>query len=591
MEGAVNMRQNRRGLSAVVGAIFMVLIMLGALNAFIWVTQEQGRIFDALTGESDTNLNKLNERIEITNVRVDGNRLNVTVTNTGGQVANIKSLYIVNETNSQQYRYPLEKVVDNRKSEVNIGQDSAITTIKSDAKYSVKVVTASGNSASAVVAPASAAKWPMSLYAIPPNPPPNSNVTLLFAVTNNSTDTFLASGVTPILSPTPNAGTSCTPACAALDPKVTPSSNVPIAKGATTLFKWIYYIGADDNTKVTFTATLQGAQAGNSVTETVKVDAPIADQTSLLTPSSLAQKPDTYLTVPSPAGEAGLNDDQVAWGITVVNPTPLDMTVSRVLLTGLTSEGATQKLFVPSNCAITPVYPTTASEWSCIGTSQLEWKDVANPESVPQYGAKSFRAFVEPGSIGTSEYGYTLVATVFTNIGQFTSSGFSTTMDTSPAPLLNVYLTDANNTVEVLLTSKMMGNATVTQGSTNNVFKIAVVEHEDGSASRYIKSGGKLIINVPEDFDDVVVTSSTGFTVLTGYPKPFTNGAWQIQATIDDRLGDLAVAEGLIFEFTATAPTLTSPRIYVMHVMFSGLTESDFPATPFAQIPIEVKVS
>ena len=83
-------RQKRKGISSVVGAVFMILVMVGALNVMIWTMQQQDRVTETIIEKSNSNLNKLNEDIDISNVRIDGDKLNMTVTNAGGAAATIK---------------------------------------------------------------------------------------------------------------------------------------------------------------------------------------------------------------------------------------------------------------------------------------------------------------------------------------------------------------------------------------------------------------------------------------------------------------------------------------------------------------------
>src|SRR5688572_25970128 len=187
-------RQKRRGLGSVVGAVFMILVMVGALNVMIWAMQQQDRVTETIIEKSNSNLNKLNEDIDISNVRIDGDKLNMTVTNAGGAAATIKSIYIVNETANEQYRYDLDLVVDGRESLKDVGQDITLV-VKDDTEYSVRLVTESGNTVTTNIKPLSVVAFPMQLYLIPPTPTPGENITALFAVTNNLTDSELAGDV------------------------------------------------------------------------------------------------------------------------------------------------------------------------------------------------------------------------------------------------------------------------------------------------------------------------------------------------------------------------------------------------------------
>jgi hypothetical protein len=156
----------------------MILVTIGALNAILWTLQQQNTVNQSIIEKTSSNLNKLNEDVEISDIKVtDTNKLNVTVTNDGGAAATLKSIYIVNETASEQYRYDLDLVVDGRESE-NVGDDLPFV-VASDTKYSIRMVTESGNTVTTTLTPLSSVALPMQLYVIPPTVTPGNNVTLL----------------------------------------------------------------------------------------------------------------------------------------------------------------------------------------------------------------------------------------------------------------------------------------------------------------------------------------------------------------------------------------------------------------------------
>src|SRR5213593_1891514 len=184
-------RNRRRGLSSVVGAVFMILVMIGALNVILLAMRQQDTVTQTLIDKSSSSLSRLNEQISITDIRVtNGNKLNMTVANSGGSTAKLASIYIVNETASPktQYRYDLDNApVDGRASKTNVGTSLALN-VKTNTKYSIKVVTAAGNTATSGITSISGVALRMSITIIPPTVSPGSNVTVLFTVTNNLTE-------------------------------------------------------------------------------------------------------------------------------------------------------------------------------------------------------------------------------------------------------------------------------------------------------------------------------------------------------------------------------------------------------------------
>lgn len=579
MEGV----RRRKGLSTVIGAVFMIIVMAGALNVTLWVMQQQDRIASAVTEKAGADLGRLNEKIDVVDARIDGGRLNMTVINAGGQPARLASIYIVNETASpkQQFRYDLGITVDGRNSAKNVGQALPFVA-KSNTLYSVKVVTESGNSAAASVAPVSALALPMSLYVIPPTVTPGQNVTLLYTVTNNSTDAYLGSGVTPALSY--SIGCTAGPGCQVTQ-YAAPVGPTKIAKGATGMFKWVYKVDAPDNTSVTFNATVAGSRQGNYVTEKALAKLVSASQTSFYSDaassvvySALAQKPELFLMIPSPFGEDS-NSGKGLWGVVVVNPTSAPIQVSRVIVSASPVITDRTERIIDNNgtpCPNTPVTPSTASEWSCPEENMIQWKDIANPEVVPAKGTLSFLARYQPGSLGGGgdDPAFMISATVFTSYGQFTKSGYSTGMRNGDEAIGDVYLTDTTVESTALQTAHMFGQVSSAQSGSQFTMHVAMAEFGKNTAG--IKSGSKLIINVPKGFmmTSQDILSWTGFSnnpTLSTYP----DGSSQVIATLASDLGTSGNAEEVkILKFRVTAPVVTEKKIYVFFTLVHGETTS-----------------
>ncbi|WP_415280583.1 hypothetical protein [Candidatus Nitrososphaera sp. FF02] len=575
----------RKGLSTIVGAVFMVIVMVGALNVTLWSMNEQERVTAAVTERANVSLDRLNEQIQIAGVRLDAGKLNMTIVNTGGQSAQLRSMYIINETAmpKQQYRYDLDMAIDGRDSAANIGQSLPFVA-KQNTAYSVRVVTEAGVAASTKIAPVSQSAMPMSLYVIPPTVTPGENVTLLYTVTNNSTDSYLSGGITPSIA------TSCT-GCT-LTQHVAPPSNVQIGKGTTGLFKWVYKVEGADNTPVTFNATISNAKQGNYVIERGRIEvvdlAQQSSYTEIIVSSTLVQQPGIFLTVPAPFGESADNNSGL-WGVAIVNPTEQQMEVSRLVISAISPHSpGSQKIF-EKNCPFTAIYPSTSSEWKCEEDNQLEWKDTASPEVVSALSSKSFLLRIEPGNLGasTDEPAFMISVTVYTNMGQFSSVGYSSGMEQKPdGPMINVYLTDTTTESTALQDSHIFAHKNSLPSNTQVTLQVAVADL-DTSSGTYLKSGGKLIINIPKGFADVALDSYTGFS---GTPTlmSYSDTSTQIVATLASDLGDVSAKEARVLSFTATAPTVPASRIFIMHLLADGETDTNFSVGAFAQIPLQV---
>lgn len=586
----------RRGLSTIVGAVFMVIVMVGALNVTLWTMNEQERVTAAVTEKAGESLDRLNEQIQIAGVRVDAGKLNMTVINTGGQAAQLRSVYIVNETAvpKQQYRYDLDVPIDGRNSASNVGQSLPFVA-KQNTAYSVRVVTETGVAASARVAPVSQAALPMSLYVIPPTVTPGHNVTLLYTVTNNYTGSYIASSVTPVVSHSMSC--SAGPGCQ-LTQYAAPSSTV-IPSGNTALFKWVFKVSAPDDTTITFNATLSGAKAGNWVAEKAHAKLVSASQTSFYSESTttviysaLAQKPEIFLMMPSPFGEDP-DAGKGLWGVMVVNPTEVPIQVSRVIIAASPVITDRTERIIDNNgtpCPNTPVTPSPASEWSCPEENLIEWKDLASPETIPAKGVRQFIAKYQPGSLGGGgdDPAFLVSASVFTSSGQFTKTGYSTGMRNAAEAIGNVYLTDTTTEATALTTGHVFGSITGVQSGTQFDVHVAMADLSKNTAA--IQSGTKLIVNVPKGFtvsqSDILSYSGFSAPALTTY----SDGSIQIVATLSNDLGTSTSEAVKILKFRATAPTVLDEKIYIFFTLVHGDTTSgsNLSVGAIGEFPVQI---
>lgn len=566
----------------------MILIIASALNVTLWSMREQDRVTESIIEKTNTNLNRLNEDLSISDVRINNGKLNVTVSNLGGAASYLKSLYVVNETSKQQYKYDISLAVDGRNSARNIGQSNPAITIKNNTDYTIRVVSQSGTTASTRITPVSGVALPMSLYLIPPTVVPGSNVTVLFAVTNNLTDGYLNQNLRLKLQYTICGG------CTMQQMSAPPSNDTMIGKGNTMLYKWVFKTSsAQDKTYITFNASLVGAKQGNYVIEKAYVKKIDEVQSSTSSTqvifSTLVQKPDIYLILPGPFGES---TSEALIGVVIANPVNATMKVSRVVLNTMSSKttaGGVQLINSGpgSSCpdGLTPIYPSTSSEWTCPHENMIEWKDVTNPETIKEYEAKSFLFRVDPGDVGTPDAAFLVTASVFTDFGQFSKSGYAVGIDDGTHPLGNVYMTNTTNTSNAVTNARMLGHkVNITSGS---YVKLNVtIADLDGSTSSYIKSGSNLTINIPQGFSKVNVTSSSGFS--TPVKRSFYDGSTQITAALNEHVGNVAT-EAKVLQFEAFAPTTTSKKLYIMYVLADGETQNNFSIGPIAEIVLQVK--
>jgi hypothetical protein len=563
----------------------MIIIMAGSLGLTSWTLREQDRVTQEVLLKTGEKLNRINEQIKISEVSIVNKKFNITLANDGGAATTVKAVYIVNETASpkQQFRYDVNHIVDGRAVVKNVGQTLPVFA-KNATSYSIRVVTESGLTASAEYVSASLTPLPMSLYVIPPTVTTGENVTILYAITNNLTSTASTLNVAPKIT----SSVSCGGAICSLTKLKSAPSSVVIYKGSTALIKEVYKVDGPPSTQITFNASYTGAKTGNYVIEKGTVIVVTLSQ-NLVT--GIATKPDMYLILPGPFGKSS---QQGLWGTVVVNPTNSPMKVSRVLMTAFTGSHTGATKLVASGCANTAIVPSTGSEWNCPHDNQIMWRDLSTPETLNPGETKSFLVRVQPFSLptGEEEPGATVAATVYTDIGVFTNTGYTVGMTELSQPLGNVYLTDTiDNTVAngILNNAHMLGHRNNIPPGSNQTFYVAMADL-DTSASTYTNTGARLIINVPPGFGNVTVTYSANFNTPTVTTR--ADGITQIIASRTGNTGDDANGEGYVIRFWAITPSPTVDTTYLMFAFIDGVTNSNpqFSAGAIAEMALQVNV-
>jgi hypothetical protein len=254
--------------------------------------------------------------------------------------------------------------------------------------------------------------------------------------------------------------------------------------------------------------------------------------------------------------------------------------------------GATK--IVAAGCADTPIVPSTASEWNCPHDNQIMWRDLASPEVLNPGDSKSFLVRVQPTSLptGEEEPGATVTATVYTDIGVFTNTGYTVGMTEKSQPLGNVYLTDTidnSAATGILNNAHMLGHRNNIPPGSNQTFYVAMADL-DTNATSYINTGARLIINVPPGFANVTVSYSANFNTPTVTTR--ADGITQIIASRTGNTGDDAAGEGYVIRFWAITPSPTIDTTYLMFAFVDGTTNSNpqFSAGAIAEMALQVNV-
>lgn len=587
--------QNRRGLSSVVGALFFTVLMIAGFSVLSLALDAQTDIVTTQRIVSDIEIKKQQEQFGVIVSTNANDFLSVGVNNLGQNPVEISSIWITNKTLSTQ---PVKRFDVNYDDAFipsgftsNVVENQILQMIPDT--YDIKVISSFGTMKTVelvVGTGPSSSGLRAEIITDPPDVIIGQNVTVAMVVTNSGNS--LISNVHP--NPISFTGTGTGVFVGALPPH-TPTS-VDLISGESVMFTWDYQVTGDSADELTFSSFALGTDisvddvSSNTVSDISILREPTdggsggGSDPDILSDELLA-RPQLFLTIPGPAGES--SGAKSLWGVNVVNPVDAVMKVTKVSIV-LMGPGLTGSSSLFSCNGHVTVEGT--DDWSC-PTNTVMWEDVQNPITVPPFSVKSFSVQVQPvlgNSLNTIE-AMMVQANVFSNLGAFGKSGYQSTMRDGNGAIASVYLSDVVDSV--LPANIKTSRIGIAPGSTQT-FNIVFADL-DGISSTSIKSGGQLIINVPKEWTNVNILQNSGFD--TGINAPtittFGDGSNQIVATLppctSDCIGTLANPSNTI-RFSATAPSDTVDRMYVMYVLAIGETSNDLTIGPISEVVLQV---
>jgi len=266
--------KSHRGLSSIVGAVFLIAIVIGALSYLTYSLEIMGNFSESLIAEESRLKDKQREAFEVTSIDITAaNKLDGVIKNTGQIPIKLSTLWIDEQgVNDVVQKFKIDTAIAPGNSFNLI--DSVDYTMDPLKGYNMKLVSTRGEVQTFFVNSASQAPIKIQLIAIPETVPTEFTSTLLMTVVNNMTNNNVLKNLTP---DTMNCGEGCT-----LVAGPTPTSYDTLNPGDIAIFQWVYKLTGEDNDSWSFTGKLLNGFPGNedSVTVTVKtvVEAKIAGQ-------------------------------------------------------------------------------------------------------------------------------------------------------------------------------------------------------------------------------------------------------------------------------------------------------------------------
>jgi hypothetical protein len=195
--------RRKRAVGSIIGAVFLVLIILSGFTFYQLYLNIAGHYNGTLQsmGESDWSRNR--EKIVIKNVEITGSgNLSVTVENDGTLQSHLIWFGIFNMSalpETQAY-YSLDISVDPAETKSVV----SVFTVAQGNKYAVQLVTELGNTIGFKFYPASQVRCQLTLTTAPPTAYKGNNVTVVLTVTHNDSEVDAIQSLTVSLSPTPS---------------------------------------------------------------------------------------------------------------------------------------------------------------------------------------------------------------------------------------------------------------------------------------------------------------------------------------------------------------------------------------------------
>ena len=574
-------------MSTIVGTLFFTVLMVAGFSVLSLALDAQTDIVTTQRIVSDIEIKKQQEQFGILASTDENDILNISIINQGQNPVEISSIWITNKTLSDQpatrYNVNYTDTFVSSGFITNVLSTQSLKIIPDT--YDIKVVSSLGTIEIVELEVTLGGSPSNSLRAVLITDPPDvvlgQNVTIVMFVTN--TGQLIIKDVTPS---TP----SVNPPGAVVTSSLPNLSSVDLIPGESILFSWDYTINGAIDTNVDFSSFATGLDVNsNFVQSNVAMDSSIlrgdvtgnTDPLIVLT-QDLLSRPEMFMIIPGPFGDG---PEKAIWGINVVNPTGQDMYVSKVVLTLLSPRAnSLDRIFSSSSgseyCDPETIAPTP-EKWSCPENNELVWKDLDNPVKIPPYSVFSFLAKVHAdrlsGSTDTIE-AIIVNGNVFTTFGEFAKSGFSTSMDNGGNSYVNVYLSDvphSTNSADIKV-NQTTGSGLVQQ------FNVVIADFEIGGTE--IDYSSKLVINMPKGWT-IDSDSITGFGKFVWTYNSFSDTSSQIIANFTSNLID----GGRTIQFDATAPTVSSERMYVMYILADGkTTNQDFSLSSLTEAVLKV---
>jgi len=256
--------KSHRGLSSVIGAVFLIAIVIGSLSYITYSLEVMGNFSEAIITEESRLKDKQKEAFVITSVDITGaDKLDAVIKNTGQIPLKITTLYLDKQGSTDPVlKIPIDVTIAPGRS-FNFLDELIDIDIDDDAAYSMKFITSRGETLTSYLHSAANQSMDITVVAIPDVVASSFSSTIIMTVVNNMTNNNSLLNLTPV---EPDCDTGCTKLSGPI-----PAKYESLSPGDVAIFRWSFQLSGDAETAFIFTSSLVGGVPGNTSTDTVVI--------------------------------------------------------------------------------------------------------------------------------------------------------------------------------------------------------------------------------------------------------------------------------------------------------------------------------
>jgi len=262
--------KSHRGISAIVGTVFLIAIVVGALSYITYSLETMANFSEQLIAVESRQRDIAGEKFELVSVDITGTTLDAVIKNNGQIPLKITTLYLDRQgVNDVVNKTVIDVTIAPGKS-FNFLDEGINVVVDPTAGYSMKLVSSRGETQTFYLNSPNQEVLNIQFDAIPDIIPSEFTTTLLMTVVNNMSNN------NPLVNLTPNdPGFVCDITTCTKISGPTPTSYGSLDSGDTAVFRWVYQLYGDEDDDIIFTSSLQNQFLGNTDTATVTIGVPV----------------------------------------------------------------------------------------------------------------------------------------------------------------------------------------------------------------------------------------------------------------------------------------------------------------------------